>query len=386
MKRFLSVTIILCLIITLFSNTFTFSAKEVYGATISIDKVSAVVGDTVIVPIRIKNNPGLMATTISITYNSDALEINYYYKGDFLRDYTVQPHPDKNIIRFVNCEAEDKIKDGVLVNLQFKVKDTADADFHEISIDYKSGDFCNYDLDRIMPKIETGGVEVAFNGSNCKHKKYGEWTVAAAPTCDECGAEQRVCNTCGHIELRDIAALGHTYSDSWTIDKPATKTEDGMMTRYCIRCDDYVDRITFSLAQAEDGKIDNTEGAKEENNKFLENLFKEQNKGKELTTSKPASNPNNAPNGFGSVSGTGNLPAENSNSVLDEKPSNQDSAGTGLTETIGSILEGSDILPNSTTNGVTLSAILAKIAEVFPNFNTIANSFSVAIVLLLAVL
>lgn len=386
MKRFLSVAVIICLLATLFSNTFIFSAKEVYGATISIDKVSAVVGDTVIVPIRIKDNPGLMATTVSITYNPDALEINYYYKGDILRDYTVQPHPDKNIIRFVNCESEDKVKDGVLINLQFKVKDNAEADFHEISIDYNSGDFCNYDLDRIMPKIEAGGVEVAFNGSNCKHKKYGEWTVAAAPTCDECGAEQRICKTCGHIELRDIAALGHTYSDTWTIDQPATKTEDGIMTRYCIRCDDYVDRITFSLAQSEEGKINNTDGGKVENNKFLENLFKEQNNGKELTTSRPASNPNNAPNGFGSVSGTGNLPAPNSNSSSGSNPSKQDSADTDLAETIGSILDGADILPENATQSVSLSAILAKIAEVFPNFDTIVNLFSVAIVLLLAVL
>ena len=42
---------------------------------------------------------------------------------------------------------------------------------------------------------------------------FGEWTLAAAATCTDKGAESRFCARCNAAETREIAPLGHAYSD-----------------------------------------------------------------------------------------------------------------------------------------------------------------------------
>lgn len=341
------------------TSSLSVSAKEmeIHKGKISIDKVSAVTGDTIIVPIRITENPGLMATTISITYDSEALELNYYYKGNILRDYTVVPHPDKNIIRFVNCESADKTSDGVLVNLQFLVKETASAGFHEMTIQYSSGDFCNWDLDRIMPEIIPGGVDVAFNGKNCLHKIYGEWTVAAEPTCNEKGIDQRICKACGHVEIRETEPHQHKYSDKWTIDRPATEWQEGIMTRYCIWCSDYTDRITYTLEQSTQGGFNNNENAENTHNDYINNIFKDQNPDKELAQNKPLKNKKPSQN----------KPEEN------KKPE-ENTPSTDIPD-IPTISE-------TENNAITLKDVFKTIGDAFKNFNAMREVFETALILL----
>jgi len=395
LKKLISFILVLCLTATLCVSGFTASAAIVNAGKIEIDRVSAVTGDTVVVPIRMTENPGIMAITISITYNSKALEYEKLLYGNIVNDYTVVAHPDKNIIRFVNCESRDRTATGALVYLQFKVKEDAEADFHEMDIEYSAGDFCNWNLDKIMPEVTPGGVEVAFNGNNCTHKKYGEWTVAAEPSCDESGLDQRVCQTCGHIDLRDNAPIGHVYSDKWTIDQPATKEQDGIMTRYCIRCDDYVDRITFSLSQSEEGNIKNEINEDVLVDDYTEEIFKEQYPDKELTDSKPAATKkedNSSENKDSSSSGSDNTSSSDShqssdtdskNNVADKKDdsskpdSNSDKKGNTITEIIDSI---APEVENSAGESV---SVLEKIAEVFPNFENITNAFELAIIIII---
>ncbi|MBR7133919.1 MAG: hypothetical protein IKD04_10360 [Clostridia bacterium] len=283
LKRLAVLILCICLI---FGGVFGInaSAEVIRGGHIKIDTVSGVTGNSVLVAVRIKDNPGIMAITVSITYNSKALTYEKFYLGNVIEDYTVVAHPDKNIIRFVNCESSDINKDGVLLYLRFKIKEDAEAELHEIGLEYSEGDFCNWDLDKIMPEVTTGGVDVAFNGNNCSHKKYGEWTVAAEPSCEEKGAEQAVCQKCGNVKLRDTDPIGHEYSDQWTVDKEATKEAPGEMSRHCIRCSKTVDRITFNLEQSEEGKIENKPGTQiPVTDKFAEEIFKEQYPGEELT-------------------------------------------------------------------------------------------------------
>lgn len=242
---------------------------------IIIDNVSAVTGDTVIVKINIENNPGIMAMTISITYDSSALTYEGFYRG-YLKDYTVADHPDKNMIRFVNCETGNRRNNDTIVSLIFKVKDDAEFGFYPISIDYKSGDFCNYWLQKLMPEITPGGVNVAFNGSNCSHKNYSDWETAAKPSCTQPGAEQRTCQKCGHVDIREIPAAGHDYEDFLTVDTPATADSSGTMSRHCKNCDAYTDLLTFTLEQSKENNLDNGMGSVIEQSDFTDKLVKDQ--------------------------------------------------------------------------------------------------------------
>lgn len=290
LKKLLSIGICICLLFSLLSGSFVTDAATVNEGIITVDTVEGITGDSVLVPISIEENPGIMATSISVTYDSSVLTYEKGFLGSILVGVMVVDHPTRNLIRVVSLGYWDIDTNGPIITLQFKIADDAEMGHYPISISYSSGDFCDQALNRIMPEIVPGGVDVAFNGSNCQHKKYGKWTEAAAPSCKENGVDKRICEDCGHTDLRDTDSIGHEYSDEWTVDTKATPEKDGTMSRYCIRCDDYVDRISFPYEAVEEGKVENTLGAKPEDKTFAEESFKEQNPDKELTPSKPASN------------------------------------------------------------------------------------------------
>lgn len=293
---------------------FTASAAETDGH-ITVSTVTAVNGDSVIVKLDMSNNPGIMAMTISITYDSSVLTYERFYRG-YLRDYTVAAHPDKNLIRLVNCENGNLHKNATMISFQFKVKENADFGFYPITVDYKQGDFCNWKLKKLMPEITSGGVNIEFNGKNCNHKKYGKWETAAPAGCTEPGAEQRACEKCGHIEIRETEPIGHSFSPEWTIDEPATKDSLGKMSRHCERCDATTDLLTFTLKDAEDNKMDNNPLAVIKPSDFTDKLKDEQlPNGGETTLDNDNSGGNSSENGGGNL--INSVPAERG-SALDK--------------------------------------------------------------------
>lgn len=289
---------------------FTASAAENSDGHITVDTVTAVNGDSVIIKFDMSENPGTMAMTISITYDSSVLTYEKAYIG-YLRDrtYQVADHPEQNLIRFVDCEAGNSFRNGTFLSLQFKVKDTASFGFYPVSIDYKEGDFCNWKLKKLMPQITPGGVNIEFNGKNCPHKNYGKWKTAAPAGCTEPGAEQRACEKCGHIEIRKTNPVGHEFAKEWTIDKAATKDSSGTMSRHCIRCDATTDLLTFTLKDAEDNKIENEPLKEVKPSELTDRLMDEQKPEENNSTETPANN-NGSAGENGDKSIINSIPAE----------------------------------------------------------------------------
>lgn len=379
-KRIFSGLIIFCVIIGMLFSVPTVSAAEINKGIIEISTVSGMVGEEVVVPILIKENPGIMAVTVSVTYDPTALEYVGYYYGNVFNDYTIAAHPDRKLIRVVICETRNKKNDGRIISFRFKVSKNAKAELTKIGLEYSKGDLCNWSLDKIMPEVVTGGVEVAFNGENCPHKKYGEWTVLSEPVCKEVGVSERVCEQCGHKEYKEIDAIGHTYSDNWTVDKPATAEKDGTMSRYCIRCDDYVDRITFSLEQSENGGINNTIWEDVTNKETAEQLFAEQNPGKKPTQNTNSSKDSSKDNSSEKVSSDSST--EESSSAKNPDKSNQstDSSDKEYTD-IDKILE--ELLPDTeTADGETVN-VYEKLLEAFPKFESGVKTAQILILILL---
>ena len=66
---------------------------------------------------------------------------------------------------------------------------------------------------------------------------WGSWTTVTAATCTTAGSEKRFCTrNPAHIELREVAALGHSYATTYTTDVPATCTTAGTKSFHCTRC------------------------------------------------------------------------------------------------------------------------------------------------------
>lgn len=274
LHKFFAVISALIITFSLLTVGFTASAEE--KCIVKVETVSAITGDEVFVNLLIENNPGIMAMTISITYDPDALKYMAYYYGNVFTDYTVAAHPSRRLIRLVISEKRDLTGDGIIASFKFKVLDDAEYDLHKMTVEYSSGDFCNSDLVRIMPQIVPGGVDVQYNGTNCTHKKYEEWTEKIAPSCDKEGIEQRKCVKCPHTESRNTDPIGHTFSDKFTVDIAATEDMPGIMSRHCIRCNATTEETTFTLDDSQKGEIENKSEAEVPENEVVSGIINEQ--------------------------------------------------------------------------------------------------------------
>jgi len=270
MKKIIS--LIICVILLFTVVTTTASAETIEQGEIVISKIDANPGDSVFVPFEFKENPGIMASTISITYDSSVLEYVNYKKGNILKDYLFAEHPEKNIIRFVSCESTTRRKSGTLFTLEFKVKDKAKDGLSKLDIVYSSGDFCDWQLNRIMPKIVSGGVNVALTQKNCSHK-YGDWETVAVASCTQNGVKQHSCSKCGHLENKEISKTGHKYSDAWSVVTPATESSHGTIARVCIYCEEYTDQKAYMLSDVDKGKFENIPDAELPKNDVTEEIF-----------------------------------------------------------------------------------------------------------------
>lgn len=351
--------------------------------TVQVDTAKANAGDPVIVLLRIINNPGVMAMTISITYDSSALDYQYYYPGtEVFSDYTVKEHPSRNIIRLVISEETDKYNDGLIVGFRFNVAKDAEAKLHEMTVEYSSGDFCNNDLVRLMPKIVSGGVDVAYNGTNCGHRKCSDWTEIIAPTCTTEGAEQRTCAKCGHIELRNTDPAGHDYEDKWTVDIPATKDSAGTMSRHCKNCESTTDETNFTLQNSEDGNIQNEANGSVPDNDITSGIIVEQhpdlNKDETVSSEKPTSSDE-----------TASADKDNSEISSNSQDASQDINNESLKEQEKTEEQIKDIIeiiaPDKTDEEkaeITIS-INQKLREVFPKIDTITKVFRISFIMMI---
>ena len=66
---------------------------------------------------------------------------------------------------------------------------------------------------------------------------YNLWQTTVKPACTEGGEMIRSCSVCGAEETKTIDALGHDYSEQWTVDEEADCVNDGSKSRHCSRCD-----------------------------------------------------------------------------------------------------------------------------------------------------
>ena len=77
--------------------------------------------------------------------------------------------------------------------------------------------------------------------TECTKHDWNEGKVTTEPTCTKVGIKTYTCKNCTTTKTETIKALGHDYSNEWTIDKVATCQEEGSKSHHCTRCDDKKD-------------------------------------------------------------------------------------------------------------------------------------------------
>ena len=256
-----------CLILVIVCS-FTVAAADT--PRISLSNVRALPGESVTINISISNNPGIMAMSFCITYNNEAFEYTGYSKG-YLSRYTIKDHSNKGQIAFVNDEASDKSNDGIMLSVKFRVKDNAAPGKHTITLANQNREkygtklhnsFSNSSLKYIVPSVTAGSITVGATCENSGHK-YGGWTVVTPADCVSTGTKEHTCLRCDHTETADIP-ITHDFEAEWTVDKAATPTEDGTMSRHCKNCDAVTDEITFTYEEVEDSQKPDDDASSED--------------------------------------------------------------------------------------------------------------------------
>lgn len=132
--------------------------------TINIKSVSGSVGSTVNVYVTIENNPGILGATFSLEYDNELTLVNAS-NGDAFSPLTMtKPGKFVSPCRFT-WDAQDidenEIKDGNILNLQFKINESAsNGSKYNIKLSYYDGDIVDANLNPVSAIIVNGAVTV----------------------------------------------------------------------------------------------------------------------------------------------------------------------------------------------------------------------------------
>ena len=258
----------------------------------TLGAVTAKAGDTVTVPVEIKNNTGFAGFTLKITADAN-LTLTGIAKGELMEKANSGLFVDNVKGGVINWTSDRNITgDGVLLKLTFTVADNAPDGKYEISVALKDDEASNCVDENgraLRAAFEAGSVlvsaaphmhdyAVTVTAPTCTAKGYTTHTCACGdsyvdtyvdalghawdngkvtkePTETETGVNTFTCTRCGETKTETIPKLTHEHSYKAVVTAP-TCTEKGYTTHTCACGDSYVDTYTDALGHAWDnGKV-----------------------------------------------------------------------------------------------------------------------------------
>jgi uncharacterized repeat protein (TIGR02543 family) len=127
--------------------------------------VTGKAGDTVTVTIDVKNNPGIVMTSLQISWNADVVELLNVANGTVLAGNGVTFTPGNNYatqpfgLIWVSTSQSNHTGNGKLVTLTFRILDTAQGGaVSPINVSYS--DTCNVDLEDVEFATVNGSITV----------------------------------------------------------------------------------------------------------------------------------------------------------------------------------------------------------------------------------
>lgn len=163
MKFVCNLAIVLMLACCLASVVVPVLAVDSTEPVISVESVSAKVGEEIQVAVTISNNPGICAAVIAISYG-DGLQLISVENTDLLSnpvhggDLNANPY----LLSWDDSLAEaDTMENGTLVFLHFIVKDEAESESCNIAVSYETENIFNTALENVYFETINGQVEVS---------------------------------------------------------------------------------------------------------------------------------------------------------------------------------------------------------------------------------
>ncbi len=125
--------------------------------TLAVSSPEALPGETVEVDVSVKNNPGIGSAALTPIYDNTVLELVDVKLNRTLFNGMIQlTDSGKVVCGFL----DDKMSDGVLFTLVFRVLDTAKNGECKVTLSYEEGDIANRNEDYLKFNIESGNVGI----------------------------------------------------------------------------------------------------------------------------------------------------------------------------------------------------------------------------------
>ena len=150
-------------------------------AQIIIETKKTRAGKTVLVNVKLQDNPGIWGMDIAVNYDKKKLTLNSVINGTVFADNEWTKgnlSGEEYILSYEAGEFDNITENGVITTLEFTVSEDAQTDdFYEISVSYMSGDIINADFEEIKPIVMSGGIKVVkviygdLNGDGVVNKK-----------------------------------------------------------------------------------------------------------------------------------------------------------------------------------------------------------------------
>lgn len=135
------------------------SDTVVEKGNVTVGEYKGSAGDIIDVPIKLSENPGVLAGMFIFEYDDSALEYVDYKEGNILDEYDVKADNGKISCIISASGIDDKTSDGTVIILQFKIKEgTAPGEY---TVKYsKDSQISNFDEEWIKPNISDGKITV----------------------------------------------------------------------------------------------------------------------------------------------------------------------------------------------------------------------------------
>lgn len=254
MKKILSITLAILMLTVCFIPSYAANST----LSVSADKTSADVGDTITVTVSISANSGLGGLDFNLNYDTNCFQYvssssSALFEMPLINDTT------SGKVRFSGVSSNVVNSSGGLLTAKFKILKTG-GNLSVTVIEACDGNN--------NPVNNVGGSSLTIK---CAHGK-AQWTVTKKATCTQKGVETRTCS-CGDVSTREIPMTEHTVGTYKTI-KDASCTEKGEQLATCSVCNkEYKKEIPVKSHNFGEWKI--TKDATETENGSKERLCKD---------------------------------------------------------------------------------------------------------------
>ncbi len=201
-------------------------ADEGPGVILTADKTSVKAGETVKFTVSISDSINTKSGSIELSFpeSFELVSAGWTLTGTTMANY--DKSKNKGVFSFDSATFIGDEESGfVIFEFTLKAETVAStAKSVTASAQFKNGSIV------VGESSATASVKII-----CATHSYGDFTRTKEPTCTEKGTETRTCSVCGHVDKKDIAALGHKFGD-WSVTKEATETETGIREHTCSVC------------------------------------------------------------------------------------------------------------------------------------------------------